>query len=255
MCVICPDKVRPTLDVLRACFDSNPHGAGMSWRENGEVHWKKTNRVSEIYELSQSKPGEIVIHFRIASVGAVCDALRHPFPVSKRAGLASEGTAKAVLFQNGTWMSFHTYLEAARAKGFEIPKGEMSDARAAAFLVSVYGKNFLDRCGSSRWVHYGAKSTSLFGDWHRWNGMLFSNMYWRRSGGPLVVPKDEDCRPRRHPYDKIELPEDIEDQPKGTPPGATPKRTERELELWDMTAANQYWDRLARSCPKPVKKH
>jgi len=242
MCVIiiCPEKVRPDADTLRQCWEANPHGAGISWRERGEVHWIKTNYLPELCDLAARKRGEIVLHFRIASVGGVCDALRHPFPISKRAGLADKGTAKAVLFQNGTWSAWHTYLEAARVKGHEIPQGQMSDTRAAAFLVSLYGKAFLDRCEGSRWVFYGATTTSLFGTWHKWHDMLFSNMWWQPRRIFADLPDDDDPDAGCCDVD-------------ANIPANTPKRTQSELELWDMTAATSYWDKLKKSCPKPVK--
>ncbi len=125
MCVIlvCATNVRPSLETLRQCWDANPHGAGIAWREGGEVRWVKTNDVAEIHRLAEAKRGEIVIHFRISSVGGVCDELRHPFPVSKRAGLAAKGTAKAVLFQNGTWGAYDRALEFARSEGHDLPEG------------------------------------------------------------------------------------------------------------------------------------
>ena len=97
--IICPPKIRPDLDTLCLCAKANPHGNGIAWREGGEVRWRKTDDVEEIHQLACMKSGEVVIHFRIASVGDVCPELRHPFPVSKRAGLAATGSAKAWLFQ------------------------------------------------------------------------------------------------------------------------------------------------------------
>jgi hypothetical protein len=180
MCVIlvCPPQVRPDLGILQQCWKANPHGAGIAWREPGRVRWFKTNKVRDVFHMANAVPGEIVLHFRIASVGRVCNELRHPFPVSRRAGLASSGTARAVLFQNGTWPEWESGLEFAASQGYEVPKGEMSDARAAAFLCSIYGHKFLRKCGLSRWVFFGAKSTTLYGSWHRYEGISFSNMHW-----------------------------------------------------------------------------
>lgn len=180
MCVIlvCPPQVRPNIETLQRCWIANPHGAGIAWREQARVHWLKSNRVSEILRIANAKAGEIVIHFRIASVGRVCNELRHPFPVSRRAGLASAGSGRAVLFQNGTWHEWEHGLEFAAAEGYAVPKGEMSDARAAAFLCSIYGHRILRQCGFSRWVFFGAKSTTLYGSWFKQEGILFSNMHW-----------------------------------------------------------------------------
>jgi hypothetical protein len=253
MCVIaiCPEKVRPDLNTVQACWDANPHGAGMAWREKGEVHWLKSNDVSEIFRTANAKKGEVVLHFRIASIGRVCPELRHPFPVSKRAGLHDRGIAKAVLFQNGTWGAYREALEFAKGEGHKLPDGEMSDARAAAFLCSIYGPEFLQRAGHSRWVFFGSRSTSIFGDWTTVGRIKYSNTYWRTqadwhrstfkdesededSGEPELCSNAD-----RSPCNPL---------PSKVAPGAPGYKTkvERELELWDMSATASYWDIINR---------
>lgn len=281
MCVIlvCPPKVRPDMATLQACWDANPHGAGMAWRERGEVRWLKTNDVKEIYDIAKLKHGEIVIHFRIASVGGVSDDLRHPFPVSKRSGLASSGSAKAVLFQNGTWGGYSEALRFAESEGHKIPEGKMSDSRAAAFLCSIYGHDFLKRCGFSRWVFFGAKGTAIYGDFAKVKGIRYSNTYWRRHtvGSALVVPKacdgpvcddDEEEQERPHGPLRRELEEIIEreeaamKQPniakmnaaelaeymkKNQIPGVSGKVPDSQYELWNMSTTANYWDIVKRA--------
>ncbi|HVU07839.1 MAG TPA: hypothetical protein VHG89_04770 [Verrucomicrobiae bacterium] len=180
MCVIliCPEKVRPSLETLRRCQHKNPHGAGIAWRENGAVEWFKTNDVSAIAEQLRRRRGEIVIHFRFASVGPVCGELRHPFPVTRKAALLERGRGNAVLFQNGTWLGWRNALRLAKGKGHRLPDGEMNDARAAAFLCSLYGPSFLRECGVSRWVYFSARETLRFGQWHERDGIYFSNLRW-----------------------------------------------------------------------------
>ena len=185
MCVIllCPPKVRPSRPTLERCAEANPHGAGIAWRERGAVHWVKTADLGEIERLARRKAGEIVIHFRIASVGRPIPELRHPFPVTRRAGLAPTGTAGAVLFQNGTWSGWSDALQAASAAGVRVPDGEMSDARAAALLVHGLThegrQRFFAKAGQSRWVWFGATTTEVYGEWHEHAGMRCSNLWWR----------------------------------------------------------------------------
>ena len=66
MCVIlaCPENVRPNEQTLRNCERANPHGAGVAWRESGEVWWMKGLDAAELSDLIGRIPGEIVIHFR-----------------------------------------------------------------------------------------------------------------------------------------------------------------------------------------------
>jgi hypothetical protein len=66
MCVIlvCPPQVRPDIDVLKACHTANPHGAGVAWRQGGQVHWQKNLGAEEVASLIAGIEGELVIHFR-----------------------------------------------------------------------------------------------------------------------------------------------------------------------------------------------
>lgn len=264
MCVIlhCPKDVRPDDATLQACWDANPHGAGLAWRQQGKVHWRKTNDMAEIKRIRDTVKGELFIHFRIASVGGVCDELRHPFPVSKNCGLASSGSAKSVLFQNGTWSDWFSGLEFAEKEGHACPEGKMSDTRAAAFLTSIYGHRFLEKCGHSRWVYFSVHETATYGTWHKRNGIRFSNLYWlpygereERAAMKPVTPRHE----RAHRTSKIhdwanQTRRVIERDECAAPvsndviPGAAAKAAPEERELWDMSVTeavrSDYWSRL-----------
>src|SRR5690349_13295196 len=98
----------------------------------------------------------------------------------------------------------------------------MSDARAAAWLVSIYGKGMLEHSGPSRWVFFGAKKTTLFGRWHKLKGIQFSNLSWR----PF--------RPEPKPNRPASIPE----------PAARKETPQREL--WDLSSVPDYWDILSR---------
>ena len=136
MCVvlICPPKQRPDLTILRACHAANPHGAGVAWRDKRRIHWRKALTPGEVNHLIQKVPGEVIIHFRWASVGGVEPLLCHPFPVTAEAALGYEGLCKSVLFHNGTWGNW----EAAQEIIGDLD-GPMSDSRAVAALVHHKG--------------------------------------------------------------------------------------------------------------------
>lgn len=234
MCVIllCPPKVRPPRSILDQCAAANPHGGGLAWREGGAVRWLKTDDVGEIERVARRRGGELVIHFRIASVGGVVPALRHPFPVTRRAGLAPSGSAPAVLFQNGTWIGWSEALAQAAAAGLSVPAGEMSDARAAALLVNGLGRDgrraFFPQTGSSRWVWFGASATEVYGQWHEQAGIRYSNLAWRST----VV-----CTPCR-------------------PSGGHVTRLEAELDwLFERDpAAREFYRRFPRPAPRQMVK-
>ena len=177
MCVIlvCPDDVRPDRATIHACHSTNPHGAGVAWREDGEVRWMKGLEPDELESLIAGLPGEIVIHFRIASVGEVTPRLCHPFPVTACATTRLSGHARAVLFHNGTWSQWRETLR--RMPRHRMPDGLLSDTRVAASLVDLCGTDTLDRL-PGRWVFFDRDFTELYGDWREWGGMRASNLYF-----------------------------------------------------------------------------
>jgi hypothetical protein len=129
--------------------------------------------------------GEIVIHFRIASVGEVTPQLCHPFPVTACATTHLFGHARAVLFHNGTWSDWRENLR--RMPRHHRPDGLLSDTRVAASLVDLCGVDVLERL-PGRWVFFDRDFTELYGDWREWQGMQASNLYF--------LPVQSDRQPR-----------------------------------------------------------
>jgi hypothetical protein len=184
MCValICPPKVRPSLPLLEACHRANPHGAGIAWRERGRIHYRKGLRYSEVHQLAGEKAGELVIHFRWASVGGVDPGLCHPFPITAAAELKPGGTAAAVLFHNGTW---HDWPDALPEIGDLA--GPLSDTRIAAALSAQIGTRHLRRL-PGRWAVMKRSEIELHGEWLQYRGMLVSNRAFERY---LTPPRRE----------------------------------------------------------------
>ena len=188
MCVIliCPEGVRPGRDVLEACHEANPHGAGVAWRQDGGVRWLKGLDVPALASLVPRLPGEIVVHFRWASVGEAVPALCHPFPVTRAATTRLAGRARAVLFHNGTWSGWGRTLRLMPGPRLA---GPLSDTRVAASLVDLCGTDALDRL-PGRWVFFEKDFTETFGGWRRWGGMTASNLGFVRAAPP-PAPDDE----------------------------------------------------------------
>ena len=178
MCVIlvCPPKVRPDIDVLRACHAANPHGAGVGWRRGDKVHWQKNLGPEEVGQLIGKLDGELVIHLRWASVGGVKPQLCHPFPVDRVSSTKLEGKAARLLFHNGTLSGHKSALEFVEAKQKRKVGGPMSDSRVIALLVDHLRYNSVLEHIEGRFVLYSAKSTKLYGDWRTWGGMRVSNL-------------------------------------------------------------------------------
>jgi hypothetical protein len=147
----------------------------VAWREDGVVRWSKGLEPDEVEKLIADLPGEIVIHFRIASVGEVTPKLCHPFPVTACATTRLSGHARAVLFHNGTWADWRETLR--RMPRHQRPDGLLSDTRVAASLVDLCGMDVLDRL-PGRWAFFDRDFTELYGDWREWQGMRASNLYF-----------------------------------------------------------------------------
>ena len=177
MCVIlvCPPQVRPGSDVLKACHAANPHGAGVGWRQDGAVRWKKNLGPEEVAEVIAPLEGEIVIHFRFASVGGVDPHLCHPFPVDRGASTKLEGRAGRVLFHNGTWGGHKSALDYIEKKQRRTVARPISDTRVIALLVDHLRDNSVLGQIDGRFVLYSAKTTKLYGAWREWRGMRVSN--------------------------------------------------------------------------------
>jgi hypothetical protein len=191
MCVIlvCPKKVRPDRATLDACHRANPHGVGLAWREDGEVRWLKGLEPEGLEPLIAKLSGEIVIHFRLASVGEVTPKLCHPFPITSRASTRLSGHARAVLFHNGTWTGWRELLR--RLPRHQQPDAPLSDTRLVAILASLCGMDMLERL-PGRWVFFDRDFTELYGDWRTWRGMKVSNLNF------LPVEADRPAPQTRH---------------------------------------------------------
>lgn len=180
MCVIlvCPESVRPKPEVLYACHEANPHGAGVAWREHGRVRWLKNLGPGKLAALLPKLPGEIVVHFRWASVGGIEPRLCHPFPVTRKANTGLSGVADAVLFHNGTWGGYSEALERlAQWRGEPLPGKPMSDTRAAALIAHAAGPEALERL-PGRWVWMNGAETRLIGGWEEFERMRVSNTFF-----------------------------------------------------------------------------
>jgi hypothetical protein len=174
MCVILTTKTnRVPAWALKRAHDRNPHGAGLAWFEDGVVQWTKARNLDEIVDLCKEVPKPYVVHFRWATMGPKTPTLCHPFPIRKRPTDELDGTARAVLFHNGTFKDWADEL-AARP-------GTWSDSRALAVLVAHKGRSVLKRIGDNRvaFMNSRKRSVTLYGrGWCTVQGFTMSNTRW-----------------------------------------------------------------------------
>jgi hypothetical protein len=158
----------------------------VAWREGGRVRWQKNLSTGELITLLKKLEGEVVIHFRWASVGGVDARLCHPFPVTPKSSVSLSGMAETVLFHNGTWSGYvDALMRLEQHRKEPLPSSPMSDTRAAALVVHTTGPEALNKL-PGRWVWMNANETRLFGPWEGLLAVL------KDSGHPgLVLVLDE----------------------------------------------------------------
>ena len=155
MCVILefqdnkPEEI--SKELLKSAEAHNKHGGGIAWIDNGIVKWEKGMHVTAEYIDKLIKKENIqqpfVVHFRIATHGAVDTPLCHPFALSPESDdTASSGSDPVgVLFHNGVWGDYRTMgLKAVTSiENARVPDGDTSDSRIMAWLVRFYGISYL----------------------------------------------------------------------------------------------------------------
>ena len=185
MCVIfVAENVRPNTQMVEAGYEANPSGAGIAWREDGYVKWKKGLEIAAIADLVKTLPMPFVVHFRIPSVGGPSKKLTHPFPLTNDVELSFEGqTQGQVLFHNGTWTDWKRFsLETAVSLDKDrkkIPAGLWSDSRALAWNANIYGPGILELIDEKVILFGPEGDIQIFGnDWSEEEGITVSNRGW-----------------------------------------------------------------------------
>ena len=96
MCVIINKPVSISIpdDILKKCWDTNPHGAGFMYSDSSKLIVKKgfmtfDRFLKEYRAVDQSK--NIVIHFRLASYGEVVPEQTHPMSVYSNLAFVHNG--------------------------------------------------------------------------------------------------------------------------------------------------------------------
>lgn len=184
MCVIlCCEDSFPKYNTLKQAQMMNSDGAGIAWLENGVVQFRKGTNAKAIWNLIQSGKVKLpcIIHFRIASVGSVKDTLTHPFPINQGVDLRLKGSAKSVLFHNGTiWDHEALMFKVALGKKVYVPDGDWSDSRALAWICYNNGIDTMERItGWNKIAVLTPNGIKKFGDgWVDFNKNQVSNDYF-----------------------------------------------------------------------------
>lgn len=181
MCVIfIADKERPTGEMVEKAYSRNPKGAGIAWRENGFVKWRKGLTLEEIQPLIEAAPFPFIAHFRVDTCGGDSKEMTHPFAVDVNSPLFLSGRTKGyMMFHNGHWGPWKDrLLDTVIKSGKPLPGGRWTDSRAMAFVAAVYGVGALELIDEKS-VALSPTDLQVYGNgWSRVNGVVCSNKFW-----------------------------------------------------------------------------
>ena len=180
MCLIaiCDYGRMDSEDIMSANL-ANSDGIGIAWVKNRKVLWRKGLSLEELNKIYDDIPLPHILHFRLATEGGTSKELCHPFPVTNGVNTHTKGIADKVLFHNGHWLDWQKVsMNACIESGKRFPVGPMSDTRAIAWLVKLYGEGFLSLVENQKFAVLNHKGkVSKYGEWATVSGVHLSNTY------------------------------------------------------------------------------
>ena len=197
MCVILACKAnKPSRETIAKCYADNDDGAGIAWftTKDGQfinaetvtpetqliAKYKKGLNENEVVKLIEDTPLPFVVHFRASSVGGKNSLLTHPFEMTEKSELRTEGECDKLLIHNGTFSDWKICLA---AKGLTDPLTEpMSDTRAIAMISSKGNDSFIKKINRGKFVVVDcqAQKFRLIGDtFIEEDGIYYSNLSWK----------------------------------------------------------------------------
>jgi len=189
MCVIIVCQKRNITDKeMEKMWAGNPHGAGMAWiSKAGKVCFKKgITKLADLKAFYHSRKFRLphVVHFRIATVGAIMPELTQPFICSPNSPIRMdhEGDEK-VLFHNGTYRDWETILATTAIATETRVLGPVNDSRLAAILQHFVPAMLNNIATETRnlFALLSKKGCTIIGHFDEVDGILCSNLHWKES--------------------------------------------------------------------------
>lgn len=173
---------------LRAMEADNPHGAGVAWAADGQLHFRRGLTAAEILAMQASGVLTLpyALHFRWATQGAAVPELTHPFPLGPRAlGGELTGTADQLLIHNGTWHAQDRAIRRRRAAGGWVPPEAVIDEASDTAIAAWLAADEPDLIDEILWAtallsldQEGQLDAVTAGTWTTYAGNWYSNLNW-----------------------------------------------------------------------------
>jgi predicted glutamine amidotransferase len=192
MCIILlkpKKKNMPSMAMMDACFENNPHGAGFMYRtDDHQIHIRKgfmtlAELVAALDEVNAHTPfkrRDVCIHFRISTTGSTIPQNTHPFPLSNHVKDLKQLdiVCDRAIAHNGILREYAT---------FHNKKSDMSDTMYFAKMLQGVNERFVGallnhHSSGSRFVYMSGTKTIHVGMTRLVSGdgkgLLVSNDTW-----------------------------------------------------------------------------
>ena len=188
----------PSVDTLKTCWDANPDGSGIALAQGSHVSITKGFMAWSDFEnalslIPDTTTPAMIIHFRIATHGAVMPSTCHPFPVtdSVEALGAQNSMDSLVITHNGIIHGMDT--DDATSDTMAYIRDVMTPLRRLCPDI-IHDENALDIIGST----IGSKMALIdsagdlvtIGDFEEDNGVFYSNSSYKAPRFTRWTPTD-----------------------------------------------------------------
>lgn len=154
-----------TKDEFDTCWFYNPNGAGFAFVENGKFVFKKGFMTQQsAWNFYQTIDTPHVCHFRLATLGAVCRELTHPF-------VCTDEPMYHLEYNGDIPFIFHNGIEKEWAC-------KLKTITALATFIAKFGFEHTQALNSNlggRFAVIHENKVHLFGDYFFKNGIFYSN--------------------------------------------------------------------------------
>lgn len=198
MCIIIAKEIGkslPDIDLLKRCWEKNPHGGGYMFNANDKVIIKKGFMTfDDFYQSLMSthqkynlKNKALVIHFRIATSGAIDKGNCHPYPLTNEKtklrkneidtflGIAHNGIIRKYNHKSKILNDTQLFIQ-------DILYELILNTTTNFYMTNVFKKIIESMINGSRLVFLnGNGEITKIGKWYEQCDLFFSNLSYKKN--------------------------------------------------------------------------